>query len=40
MTSQDLDRKGKLYGGFMATLKWVIPLIAIIVFLVMALIAG
>ncbi|MEM6857654.1 MAG: hypothetical protein AAF559_07265 [Pseudomonadota bacterium] len=40
MASQDLKQKDKLYGGFMSTLKWVIPLIAIIVFLVVALIAG
>lgn len=40
MASQDYDQKGKLYGGFMGTLKWVVPLIAIIVMLVMAMIAG
>ncbi|MEM1196676.1 MAG: hypothetical protein AAGH57_11270 [Pseudomonadota bacterium] len=40
MASQDLDDKGKLYGGFMTTLKWVIPLVAVIVFLVVALIAA
>ena len=40
MASQDYEQKGKLYGGFMGTLKWVIPLIAIIVFFVMYLIAG
>lgn len=40
MASKDLDQKDRLYGGFMTTLKWVIPLIAIIVFFVMALIAG
>lgn len=39
MASQDLKQKDKLYGGFMGTLKWVIPVIAIIVFLVVALIA-
>ncbi|MEO0690032.1 MAG: hypothetical protein AAFY51_06995 [Pseudomonadota bacterium] len=40
MASQDLDQKGKLYGGFMSTLKWVIPVIAIIVFGVVALISS
>lgn len=40
MASQDLEQKGKLYGGFMSTLKWVIPLVAIIVFFVMMMIAG
>lgn len=39
MASQDIDQKGKLYSGFMATLKWVIPLIAIIVAFVMMMIA-
>ncbi|MEO0589148.1 MAG: hypothetical protein AAFZ11_01160 [Pseudomonadota bacterium] len=40
MASQDLKQKDKLYSGFMGTLKWVIPLIAIIVFFVLVLIAG
>jgi len=40
MASQDLKQKDKLYSGFMGTLKWVIPLIAIIVFFVVVLIAG
>lgn len=39
MASQDIDQKGKLYSGFMATLKWVIPLIVIIVAFVMMIIA-
>lgn len=39
MASQDIDQKGKLYSGFLSTLKWVIPVIVIIVFIVMALIA-
>jgi hypothetical protein len=40
MANEDLERKDKLYGGFMATLKWVIPVLAIIVLFVMMLIAG
>ncbi|MDJ0976974.1 MAG: hypothetical protein QNI87_00390 [Erythrobacter sp.] len=40
MPGQDFEQKGKLYGGFMSTLKWVIPIIAIIVFIVVAAIAG
>ncbi|MEM7690272.1 MAG: hypothetical protein AAF291_14730 [Pseudomonadota bacterium] len=40
MVSQDYDQKGKLYGGFIGSLKWVVPLICIIVLFVMALIAG
>ena len=40
MASQDLEQKGKLYGGFLRTLKWGIPVLAVIVFFVMMLIAG
>ncbi|MEO0643502.1 MAG: hypothetical protein AAFY47_08840 [Pseudomonadota bacterium] len=40
MAGQDLKQKDSLYSGFMSTLKWVIPLIAIIVFVVVAIIAG
>jgi len=40
MATQDYDQKGQLYGGFIGSLKWIIPLIVIIVFIVMGLIAG
>ena len=40
MASDDLKQKDQLYGGFMSTLKWVVPIIAIIVFFVMMLISG
>jgi len=40
MAIQDYDQKGQLYGGFIGSLKWIIPLICIIVFVVMGLIAG
>ncbi|MEO1731895.1 MAG: hypothetical protein AAFR64_14315 [Pseudomonadota bacterium] len=40
MASQDLKQKDKLYSGFMGTLKWVIPVIAVITFGVVALIAS
>lgn len=39
MAAQDYDQKGKLYGSFIGSLKWIIPLIAIIVLFVMALIS-
>jgi hypothetical protein len=39
MASQDYKEKGKLYGGFMSTVKWVIPVIGVIVFAVVALIS-
>ena len=40
MAAQDYDQKDKLYGGFIGSLKWILPLIAIIVFGVMALISA
>ena len=40
MTVHDMEKAEALYSGFMATLKWTIPLIAVIVFAVVALIAG
>lgn len=40
MASQDLKQKDKLYGGFIGSLKWIIPLLAVIVFFVVALIAA
>jgi len=40
MAGPDLKQKDQLYSGFMGTLKWVVPLIAVIVFVVMMIIAG
>lgn len=40
MAAQDYDQKGKLYGGFIGSLKWIIPLIGIITFGVVALISN
>ena len=40
MTVHDMDKAQATYGGFMATLKWAVPVIAVIVFLVVAAIAG
>jgi hypothetical protein len=40
MTVHDMDKAHSTYGGFMATLKWAVPVIAVIVFVVVALIAG
>lgn len=39
MATHDMDDAQKTYGGFMATLKWSVPIIAIIVFFVIMLIA-
>ncbi len=39
MAKQDLEKSQRLYSGFTATLKWVVPTIAVIVLLVMAMIA-
>ena len=39
MASQDLEQKDKLYNGFMDSLKWIIPVVAVIVFFVVYLIA-
>ena len=39
MAAHDIDKARSTYDGFMGTLKWTIPLIAIITFFVVALIA-
>ena len=39
MTVHDMEKATATYGGFMATLKWAVPMIAVIVFIVVALIA-
>jgi glycerol-3-phosphate acyltransferase PlsY len=39
MTVHDMEKAQATYGGFMATLKWAVPVIAIIAFVVVALIA-
>jgi len=35
-----MEKAEATYGGFMATLKWAVPVIAIITFIVVALIAS
>ncbi|MDT8279485.1 MAG: hypothetical protein RQ806_02910 [Erythrobacter sp.] len=40
MTVHDMEKATATYGGFMATLKWAVPVIAVIVFIVVALIAN
>jgi glycerol-3-phosphate acyltransferase PlsY len=40
MAHQDMENAEATYSGFMATLKWVVPVIAVITFLVVALIAS
>lgn len=39
MTVHDMDKAEATYGGFMATLKWAVPVIAVIVLVVVMLIA-
>ncbi|WP_256438993.1 hypothetical protein [Erythrobacter sp. JK5] len=39
MASQDIDKAEKMYGGFISTLKWTVPLIALITLFVVMLIA-
>lgn len=40
MTVHDMEKASATYGGFMATLKWAVPVIAIIAFVVVVLIAN
>jgi len=39
MTTHNMDDAQKTYGSFMSALKWSVPLIAVIVFFVIMLIA-
>ncbi len=39
MTVHDMEKAEATYGGFMATLKWAVPVIAIIAFIVVVMIA-
>jgi glycerol-3-phosphate acyltransferase PlsY len=34
-----MEKAQATYGGFMATLKWAVPIVAVIVFIIVALIA-
>jgi glycerol-3-phosphate acyltransferase PlsY len=34
-----MEKAQATYGGFMATLKWAVPIVAVIVFIILALIA-
>ena len=40
MTLHDMENAESTYGGFMATLKWAVPLIGLIALAVVALIAS
>jgi hypothetical protein len=40
MTVHDMDKAEATYSGFMATLKWAVPVIAVIAFAVVAAIAS
>ncbi len=40
MASHDIEKAQATYSGFMATLKWAVPVIALIVLFVVSLIAG
>lgn len=39
MASQDMESAQRTYGGFIAMLKWAVPVIALIALVVVALIA-
>jgi hypothetical protein len=34
-----MEKAQATFGGFMATLKWAVPIVAVIVFIILALIA-
>jgi hypothetical protein len=40
MTTNDIEDARRTYAAFMSTLKWVVPVIAVIVLFVMTLVAG
>lgn len=40
MTVHDMEKATATYSGFMATLKWAVPVIAVITFIVVAMIAS
>lgn len=40
MTVHDMEKAQATYGGFMATLKWTVPVIALITFAVIAMISN
>lgn len=40
MTVHDMEKAESTYSGFMATLKWAVPVIALIVLAVVAMIAS
>jgi len=39
MATHDIEKARQTYGSFMSALKWAVPIIAIIVFFVITLIA-
>jgi len=39
MATNDMDKAEKMYGGFIATLKWTVPLLALITLVIIMLIA-
>ena len=39
MSTHDIDKARATYDGFMGALKWIIPLLVVITFIVLALIA-
>jgi glycerol-3-phosphate acyltransferase PlsY len=40
MTVHDMEKAAATYSGFMATLKWAVPVIFVITFAVVAMIAS
>ena len=39
MSTHDMDKADKMYSGFIGSLKWIVPLIAVITLFVIFLIA-
>ena len=39
MSTHDIDKARETYDGFMGALKWIIPVLVVVTFIVLALIA-
>ena len=39
-SAHDMDKAAKTYGSFIGSLKWIVPLLAVITLLIVILISG
>ncbi|GMM93176.1 hypothetical protein [Qipengyuania sp. MTN3-11] len=39
-TVHDMEKASKTYGSFVGSLKWIVPLLALLAFIVVVLISG